>query len=850
MSEGSGAVLRYRFPRVLARRWKSCVVLALLIGLIGGTAMASIEFARRTQSAYPTYLVKTNASDLTMSTYGSGANSGGGATLYSPATEKAIARLPAVAHVESWTGVFAVPIQPNGAPELSITNEVNFAGSETGLYFDEDRVHALQGRVADPRRADEFMTTPLGARLLGIRLGQVIPVGLYTANDSQQPGFGTARVQPSRRYEMRLVGIIEFNNEVIEDDTDRLPTNVVYTPALTRQIHDGDTNGTWYGIQLRHHAGSLASVEAELRRVLPPDATANFSVTAQTEAKVERAVKPESIALAVFGLIAALACVVAALLVIGREMLTAEQDRQILRALGASPFVTLVDPLLGVFVAIVVGAFLACALAVAVSPIAPLGPIHDVFGGGVFYDWTVLGAGLALFGGVLIVAAFGIAALSDPQRVIRRERLRPVRNSRLAQVATRSGLPLPGVIGLRFALEPGRGRTAVPVRSVLVGAAVALTTVVATLTFGNSLSALARHPDLYGWNFTYALMSQQDVPPNVLTRLDHNRDVASWSGYNTPDIQVDGQIVPALIAKGIPSVAPPLLSGSGLSKDTAVLGPATLAALHAHVGGTITVSYGSPNTYPAYLPPTRMVVAGTATFPAIAGTSTFAEHTGLGVGALLSSRRFPASFLGAVQNPDPVLNGPGLVFVRMRPGVSVSVGRRDMQQAINIASAQFAADPNPQASGGGVTYLTVQRPAEIVNYQATGDTPEVLAAALGAGAILALLLVLAGTVRTRRADLAVLKTLGFTRSQLAFTLIWQATVVVVGGIVIGIPVGIALGRLLWDLFPRNIDVVPAPAVPSSVAAVALGAVVVAVLVALLPGRTAASTPPAIVLREE
>ena len=148
------------------------------------------------------------------------------------------------------------------------------------------------------------MTTSLGARLLGIRVGQVIPVGLYTAGQSALPGFGTARVAPARRYEMRLVGIIEFNNEVIEDDTDRLPTNVVYTPALTRQVHDQDTNGTWYGIQLRNHAGSLASVEEELRRVLPPDAAANFSITAQTEAKVERAVKPESIALGVFGLIA------------------------------------------------------------------------------------------------------------------------------------------------------------------------------------------------------------------------------------------------------------------------------------------------------------------------------------------------------------------------------------------------------------------------------------------------------------------------------------------------------------------------------------------------------------------
>ena len=845
MAEGSAAVVRYRFRATLARRWKGCVALALIIGLIGGTAMASIQFARRTQSAYPAYLKETNASDLTMSTYGIGDSS---ATLYSPATERKIAQLPAVAHVESWVGVFAVPLEPNGAPELSITNDVNFAGSKTGLYFNEDRVHALQGRVADPRRANEFVTTPLGAKLLGIRLGQVIPVGLYTARQSGLPGFGTARVPPAKRFEMRLVGIVEFNNEVTEDDTDQLPTNVVYTPAFTRQVADEDTNGTWYAIQLRSHAGSLATVEDKLRRVLPADAAANFSITAQTEAKTERAVKPESIALGVFGLIAALACVVTALLVVGRETQASEQDRRILRALGASPFVTLVDALLGVVLAIVVGAFLACALAVAASPIAPLGPIHNVFHPGIYDDWTVLGGGLALFGGFLIAASLAIGALNDPQRMLRREHLRRVRKSPLAQVATAIGLPLPGVIGLRFALEPGRGRTAVVARSVLIGAVVALTTVVATLTFGNSLTALVTHPNLYGWNWTYALMSEQDVPPNALTWLNHNHDVAAWSGFNEPNLELDGQNVPALVSNRIPSVAPPILSGSGLSKDSVVLGSATLAALHAHVGGTITVSYGSPNTAPLYLPPTRVVVAGTATFPAIAGTSTFSEHTGLGVGALVSSSALPKAFLQAVQSHDPVLNGPGLVFVRMHPGVSASTAQRDMQHVVEVASAQFATDQN--AVGDGVTVLTVQRPAEIVNYQATGDTPEMLAAALGAGAVLSLVLVLTGTVRRRRGDLAVLKTLGFTRRQLAFTLIWQATAVVAVGIVIGVPLGIALGRVLWDLFAQNIDVVPAPAIPSSIAVVALGALVLAVLVALIPGRTAASTPPAVVLREE
>jgi FtsX-like permease family len=844
-SRASTATARYRFPAMLRRRWRQYLVLALTIALLGGTAMASIEFARRTQSSYPAYLQETDASDLTLSTYGIG---GGGATLYSPATERAIARLPAVAHVESWAGVFAVPIDRSGAPELSIGNEVNFAGSETGLYFHMDRVHALEGRVADPDRVDEFMTSPLGAKLLGVRVGQVIPVGLYTNTQSMLPGFGTASVPPAKRFAMKLVGIVQFNNQVIEDDTDRLPTNAVYTPAFTHQVPDVDTNGTWYGIQLRPHAGSLASVENELRRALPTGATANFSVTSQTESKVERAVEPESIALGVFGLIAALACVVTGLLLVGREIQESEPDREVLRALGAAPIATLVDPLLGTTIAIVVGTALASALAVVLSPIAPLGPIHDVFDPGVTFDWTVVGGGIAVFGGLLIAGSLLIAALSASRRSASHVGRDPARASQLAQAASGIGCPVPMTIGLRFALEAGRGRTAGMARSVLIGAVVALTTVAATLTFGNSLTTLVTHPELYGWNWTYALGSQQDVPPAALKWLDHSHDVAAWSGYNEPNLQVDGQSVPALTTSGTPAVGPPLLSGSGVKRDTVVLGSSTLAALHTHVGGTVSVGYGTPNLAPLYLPPIRATVSGTATFPSIAGSTTFAEHIGLGVGALVSSGVLPAKFLRAVQSPDPVLDGPALVFVKMRPNVSRSAAERDMQDVVNVAGKQFATDRN--AAGDGVTFLAVQRPAEIVNYQATGDTPIVLAAALGAGATLVLLLVLAGTVRQRRMDLAVLKTMGFTRRQLVFTLTWQAATVAVVGIVIGIPLGIAVGRVLWDLFARNIGVVPAPTVPYSVAVVAVGTLVLAVVVALLPGRKAASTPAGVVLREE
>ena len=146
---------------------------------------------------------------------------------------------------------------------------------------------------------------------------------------------------------------------------------------------------------------------------------------------------------------------------------------------------------------------------------------------------------------------------------------------------------------------------------------------------------------------------------------------------------------------------------------------------------------------------------------------------------------------------------------------------------------------------------SLQRPAEIVNYQSTGDTAAILAGGLAAGAVVALAITLAASVRRRRRDLALLKTIGFTRRQLAVRVAWQASVAAITGIVVGVPVGIALGRWLWDLFARESYAVPEPSMPVlEVVVVAFAALVLANLVVAIPGRMAARTPTALVLRAE
>jgi hypothetical protein len=405
-------------------------------------------------------------------------------------------------------------------------------------------------------------------------------------------------------------------------------------------------------------------------------------------------------------------------------------------------------------------------------------------------------------------------------------------------------------VGVHFAIEPGRGRTAVPVRSVLVGTVFAVALVVTTLTFASGLSTLVSHPALYGWNFSYSINPTNDVPPGAVTLLNHDPDVAAWSGYDYTDLQINGQTFPVLMTGNREKVFPPLLAGHEVDgDDQIVLGAATMAELHKRIGDTVSLSYATPDDAPVFIPPTKLTIVGTATLPAI-GYSTFvAEHTSMGTGAVISLGAIPKVMLAAIASPDPNLNGPDEAFVRLKPGIGAGAGKANLESIAKAANKIFAADKN--ATGNNVSVLDVVRPVQIVNYRTIGSTPVILAFGLALGAIVALGLTLASSVRRRRRDLALLKTFGFTQRQLSATVAWQATVDAVVGIVLGIPIGIVVGRELWTLFARNINAVPDATVPLvSVLLVGVGTLVFTNLVAVLPGLSAARTSTALVLRAE
>ena len=814
MSRPAFSVAWYRFRSTFRDRWGGYLALVLLLGLVGGLALGAVAAARRTQAAFPAYIASTNPSDLTVLTglYEPAAGYAG----YDPALIRAIARLPHVRRVESYAGLNVAILGPNGAP---VSPPVPLPGSINGEFFSQDRVAIVQGRMADPRRPDEVVIDAKGTPSQ-VHVGDVVPLGFFTnAQAAGRPGG-----RPYLRLDAKVVGKAMFSDEVVQDEVDTgRDGGALFAPAVTRRLLRCCTSFTETGIQLDGGAAQVPATEASIELLLPKGFPVEFYVTSLTEAKAQRAIEPASIALAVFGGIAGLAALIIAGQVAGRQLRTGAADLDTLRALGAGPAATAGDGLPGVLGAVVAGTLLAAGVAVVLSPVAPLGSVRAVYPDpGIAADWLVLGAGAAVLIVVLAATAVALAYRRAPHRAALRRHRRPAQGSAVARVAIQLGLPPSAVEGIRLAADPGAGRNAVPVRSAMLGAALAMIVMIATVTFGASLATLVSRPALYGWNWTYALASGTSTyvsRQRAAALLDHDRAVAAWTGVYYGTFKIDGLTVPVIGQSPGAPIGPPVLSGHGLrTADQIVLGRATLIALRKHVGDEVTVQSGAVRR-------TRLRIVGTATLPSLGIYNTL--HTEMGTGSVLDYRLIPGA----------VTSQPNDILVTLRPGADLRAQQRLLQRLV------------PPVSGGQV--IPVQRPAEIVNYRSMGDTPAYLGAALAAGAVAALGLTLMASVRRRRRDLALLKTIGFTRSQLAAAVAWQSSVAVAAGTVIGVPVGIALGRFLWGLFARQIDVVPEPTVPGLwVILIAAGALALANLVAALPGRVAARTPTALLPRAE
>ena len=384
MTAGDLGLAGYRFRTTLGQRWTGYLTIVVLVGLLGGVAMGAIAAARRTQAAFPVFLASTNPSNLALvtSNWQQGQPNSAG---YSLAGERLVGRLPLVSHVANDENLNGQPLtrtgnqieNPPAATALGISTLNNY-GSLDGEFTSQNRATAVEGRLPDPRRADEIALAPIVAQALNVHVGDTMPIGFYTNQQTTLPGYGTSatfNVKPYRKMMMKVVGLVDFNSVVVVDSLEVTGTaNILYSAAMTRQLLACCVTNVTTDLQLVHGNRDVPRVEAEIGHVAAAQALGGLFIGVQPDVSAaERAIRPESIALAVFGGIAALAALLIAGQAMGRQLRLTGEERQIDRALGAGPVAIVSDAVLGLLVAVVAGSVVAFALAVALSPLAPIG---------------------------------------------------------------------------------------------------------------------------------------------------------------------------------------------------------------------------------------------------------------------------------------------------------------------------------------------------------------------------------------------------------------------------------------------------------------------------------------------
>src|SRR4051794_2066650 len=194
------------WARASARRRRGGLVgIALLLGIVGGLALATMAGARRTQSAYPRFLRTQNPSTLVVDV-GSLADGGAQEIEY-------LRELPQVVRVRSYAAFYVAP-WVNGGPDFDQNFEA--LASLDGRFFDQDQFTATSGRRPDPRRAEEVAVNETAAKRYGYHVGQRIDLATVSEDDLSDPAFA-ANPTPRLLTHATIVGIGSFIEEVVQD---------------------------------------------------------------------------------------------------------------------------------------------------------------------------------------------------------------------------------------------------------------------------------------------------------------------------------------------------------------------------------------------------------------------------------------------------------------------------------------------------------------------------------------------------------------------------------------------------------------------------------------------------------
>ena len=221
-------------------------------------------------------------------------------------------------------------------------------------------------------------------------------------------------------------------------------------------------------------------------------------------------------------------------------------------------------------------------------------------------------------------------------------------------------------------------------------------------------------------------------------------------------------------------------------------------------------------------------VVGVIAFPAIG------EPTAVATGASLTAKGGDHLLLGT--GGDDV--GTPYLVIRWAPGIDTAEGlaRRGIE---------------PDGGDSGIPIIPPTAPPEITGLLDVEQFPLLAGAALAALGIIATSHALIVTVRRRRLELGVLSALGFAPTQRRIVILGQATTITVIALVVGVPLGALVGRVVWSSMAASMGVAGDASFPLVLLAIgALGFVVVLNTIASFPARRASRLRVADALRSE
>jgi putative ABC transport system permease protein len=788
-------------PALLARlraearhRWRSWLVLAILIGVFGGATLGTIAGARRTDSAYRRLLARSHPFDMFLLN-----------ETFSPEiariTPQQLHEIPLVSEV-----VTAGFLATEDGPEL-----IGSADPRFDVSFNKPKI--VSGRAPNQARADELAVPVAIASEQHLTPGKTVTLRFLDQDEKTHP------------FTFRVAAIIAEPGE-FPPESDLGPPRIHVTQAFFAR--EGPRLGAFpYSlVRLRHGSADLPAFRAALTELGGGKPVLGYTQAALTK-NVNRSFHLQAASLAILGLFLAVVVLLVFGQALGRVAMQEASDFAALRALGATRSdLALLGIMRGALIAIT-GALVAVVVAFLGSPLAPTGLARAADPSpGFRLDGIVLGVGavvvftiLMLFNLVPAVRAAYLASNGDQLGWVESA---SDRRSAGAVLAARAGLSAPAVVGMRFALEPGRGRTAVPVRTTIAGVMLGIAALTMSLTFGSSLRHLLNTPRLYGLTWDAVAGADEDLPPDRaaaalrVIRADPHVADAQGGGGGAPflinGVQADGLAT----VPGDSSFTPPITQGRVPTQpDEIVVGPKTLRAIHARIGDVVDVSVVGVRARPYR-------VVGVGIIPTVGHTAN------LGEGALVSPAGI-ATFFGHS-------TGVGEFVIRFHPGV-------------DAASARFELEKRIRPFGLGIQ--PPNTPGDLLNFGRSKNLPFVLSGLLALLAAATLAHALVSSISRRRRDLAVLKGLGMIGRQVGGTIRWQASTMLLVAIAVGVPAGVAFGRWLWDAYAQQLGVLSVPRAPLRAIGVLIpSAFILALIVAVFPARAAARTRAAVVLRTE